>query len=75
MRNRGRISHGRAALSAIAIFVYFAVFTAWLPSYVLRTALSSAPKNVADLVTVGIWGATLLAGLWGLRKAQEEGWI
>ncbi len=75
MMDRGRISHGRAALSALVIFVYFAVTTAWLPSYVLRTALSSAPKNVADLVTVGIWGVFLLAGLWGLRKAQDEGWI
>jgi hypothetical protein len=71
--SRDRISQGRAALSSVLIFVYFAVFTAWLPSYVLRSpVLSSAPRNVADGIVAGLWGAFFIAGIVALRWAQDR---
>ena len=71
--SRDRISQGRAALTAVLIFVYFAVFTAWLPSYVLRSpVLSSAPRNVADGIVAGLWGAFFIAGIVALRWAQDR---
>jgi hypothetical protein len=70
---RERISQGRAALSAVGIFLYFAVFTAWLPSYLLRSSLlSSAPRNVADGLVAALWGGFFVAGLVALRWAQER---
>jgi hypothetical protein len=74
--NREQISQGRAVLSAIAIFLYFAIFTAWIPSIVLRSSLlASAPAEVSDLVMLAIWGGFFGAGLYGLRWSQERGLI
>jgi len=70
---RERISQGRAALSAVGIFLYFAIFTAWLPSYLLRAPLlSGAPRNVADGLVAGLWGAFFVAGIVALRWAQDR---
>ena len=71
--SRERISHPRAVLSAIIIFLYFAVFTAWLPSALLRSSLlSGAPRNVADGVTLVVWGGFFGIGLLALRWAQDR---
>jgi len=70
--SRENISQGRAAISAVLIFLYFAVLTAWLPSFVLRNALKTAPKFVADVVAVSIWGFFFLLGAWGLRRLQAR---
>lgn len=71
--SREQISQGRALLSAVVIFVYFAVFTAWLPSMVLRSSfLSTAPRNVADGIILVIWGGFFGLGLAGLRWAQDR---
>lgn len=74
--DREKISQGRAVLSAIAIFLYFAIFTAWIPSIVLRSSvLANAPAEVSDLVILAIWGGFFGAGLYGLRWSQERGLI
>jgi|AMFO01.1.fsa_nt_gi hypothetical protein len=74
--DRERMSQGRALLSGVLILLYFAIFTAWLPSFLLRSPLlRAAPRNVADGVTVVIWGGFFVAGAWGLRRAQARGWI
>ncbi|MEN8239049.1 MAG: hypothetical protein ABFR53_07605 [Actinomycetota bacterium] len=71
--SRERISHWRAAFSAVMIMVYFAVFTAWLPSYLLRSPLlSTAPRNVADGIVAALWGAFFVAGIVALRWAQDR---
>lgn len=71
--SRERISHPRAVLSAVIIFVYFAFFTAWLPSALLRSSLlSSAPQNVADGITLVVWGGFFGLGLLALRWAQDR---
>jgi len=71
--SRERISHGRAFLSGAAIFLYFVIFTAWFPSYLIRSSLlASAPKNVADGVIGVIWGGFLVLGVGFLRWAQDR---
>jgi len=71
--SRDRISQGRAALSAVVIFLYFAVFTAWLPSYLIRSPLlTSAPQNVADGIVAGLWAVFFIAGIVALRRAQDR---
>ncbi len=71
--SRENISQGRAALSAVVIFLYFAIFTAWIPSMLLRSSfLATAPANVADGITVVVWGGFFGAGLIALRWAQER---
>lgn len=71
--SREQISHGRAALYGVLIFLYFVIFTAWLPSWLIRSSfLATAPQNVADIVTLTVWGGFFGAGLIGLRWAQER---
>lgn len=71
--SREGISHPRAALSGIAILVYFAFFTAWVPSALLRSSLlSSAPRNVADGITLVVWGGFFALGLAALRWLQDR---
>ncbi len=70
---RERISNGRAALTAVGIVVYFAVFTAWVPSILARSSfLSTAPRNVADGIVLVVWGGFLLVGVGALRWAQDR---
>jgi hypothetical protein len=76
LAKRDRISQGRAALSGIAIFLYFAIFTAWAPSVLARAAyLATASKNVADGIIIVVWGGFFAVGIWGLRWTQERGLI
>ena len=71
--SREQISQGRALSSAVVIFVYFAVFTAWLPSVLLRSSfLSTAPRSVADGIILVVWGGFFGLGLVGLRWAQDR---
>jgi len=73
---RDRISQGRAALSGIAIFLYFAIFTAWLPSILARSGfLTSASRNVADGIIIVVWGGFFALGIIGLRWTQDRGLI
>jgi ABC-type Mn2+/Zn2+ transport system permease subunit len=74
--NRDRIPQGRAALSGIAILLYFAVFTAWMPSILARSAfLATASRNVADLVIIIVWGGFFALGIVALRWTQDRGLI
>ncbi len=74
--DRERVSHGRAVLFGVAAFLYFCFFTAWLPSFVLRSSfLATAPKNVADGVIVVIWAGFFGLGVLVLRLAQNRGLI
>lgn len=73
---RAGISQGRAAVSGIAIFLYFAIFTAWVPSILARSAfLATASRNVADGVIIVVWGAFFGLGILGLRWTQDRGLI
>ncbi|MCL1595659.1 MAG: hypothetical protein M3132_15035 [Actinomycetia bacterium] len=70
---RERISNGRAALSAVGIVLYFAIFTAWVPSMLARSSfLSTAPRNVADGIVLVVWTGFLFAGVGALRWAQDR---
>ena len=76
LAKRDRISQGRAALSGIAIFLYFAIFTAWAPSVLARSAyLATASKSVGDGIIIVVWGGFFALGIWGLRWTQERGLI
>ena len=71
--SREHISHPRAVLSAVIIFLYFAIFTAWVPSALLRSSLlSSAPANIADGITLVVWGGFFGLGIFALRWAQDR---
>ena len=71
-----RISWLRAAVSAVAIFLYFVIFTAWLPSLLLRSSmLSTASRAVADGIIIVVWVGFFSIGVLGLRWAQDRGLI
>lgn len=71
--SRDRISQARALLSALVIFVYFGVLTAWLPSALLKSSLlATAPRGVADGIAVVVWGGLFGIGVIGLRLAQDR---
>ena len=71
--SRERISQGRAFLSAIVIIAYFAFFTAWVPSMVLRSSLlATAPESVANGITLVIWVGFFGLGIVGLRWSQDR---
>ena len=66
----------RAWTIAAAIFVYFVVFTLWLPSWLLKLdAIASANPLVRDAIGTGSWVLGLVAGIAGLRIAQSRRWI
>ena len=68
-----RISQARAFLTAVAFFLYFAVFTAWLPSLLLRSSLLlTAPRSVADGITIVVWGGFFGLGVGALMWAQNR---
>lgn len=70
------MSWTKATVIGILVFAYFALTTAFLPSRLLTAAgLAAAPRQVQDAVTVLVWGAFLVGGMWGLRRAQGRGWI
>jgi hypothetical protein len=74
--DRDQISQVRAALSGGAIILYFAIFTAWVPSILARSAfLATASKNVADLVIIVVWGGFFMLGIVALRWTQDRGLI
>jgi len=74
--DREHISHGRAALSGVVVFLYFSIFTAWLPSVLLRSSfLATAPRNVADGIVLVVWGGFFGFGLIALRWTQDRGLI
>ena len=73
---RDRISQGRAALSGIAIFLYFAIFTAYVPSALAKSAfLATASRNIADGIIIVVWGGFFTLGIVALRWAQDRGLI
>ena len=70
---RERISQWRAAFSAVVIFLYFVIFTAWLPSMLLRSSLlSTAPRSVADGITILVWTGFFGLGVFALMWAQDR---
>jgi len=67
------VSWWSATLRSVLIFVYFVVFTVWLPSWLLLTkVVASANPWLRDGIAVAVWGAALFAGLAGLRVAQQR---
>jgi hypothetical protein len=74
--DRDRISQLRAVASALVIFLYFVIFTAWLPSVLLRSSLlATAPRSVADGITIVVWTGLFGIGIVALRVAQDRGLI
>ena len=71
--NCDRISWVRAALSALVIFLYFVIFTAWLPSMLLRSSLlATASRGVADGIVIVVWGGFFGIGVLALMWAQDR---
>ena len=71
--NCDRISQVRAALSGIVIFLYFVIFTAWLPSVLLRSSLlATASRGVADGIVIVAWGGFFGFGVLALMWAQDR---
>lgn len=68
-----RISQVRAMLSAVVIFLYFVIFTAWLPSVLLRSSLlATASRGVADGIVIVVWGGFFTLGVAALMWAQKR---
>ena len=71
--NCDRISWIRAALSALVIFLYFVIFTAWLPSMLLRSSLlATASRGVADGIVIVVWSGFFGLGVLALMWAQDR---
>ena len=65
-----------ASVRALAIVVYFVVFTVWLPDFVLGLGFVAEGSDlVRDVVVSLVWGAALVAGMTGLRLAQRRGLV
>jgi hypothetical protein len=65
-----------ASLRALAIFVYFVVATVVVPDVVIGLGpIAEASNFVRDAVTLGVWGAGLVVGLWLLRRLQARNLI
>jgi hypothetical protein len=70
------VSWWSATLRSVSIFGYFVVFTVWLPAWLLRVdAVASSSGWIRDGIAVAVWGVALIAGLAGLRVAQQRGLI
>lgn len=66
----------QAGAWALAIFAYFTLFTVWLPSWILHlSGVAGAPSAVRDLIGLGVWLVSLVAGMWALRRLQARGRI
>jgi hypothetical protein len=75
-RRRPVIGHARAAFTGALIVLYFTLSTIWLPSALLRSSLlTGAERTVSDLIALAVWAGGFALGIWGLRRAQERGWI
>lgn len=62
-----------AAGKALAIFIYFVLFTLWLPSWLLRLSpVAGAPAPVRELIGSGVWLVFFVAGMWALRRLQRK---
>ncbi|GMQ84722.1 MAG: hypothetical protein BMS9Abin07_0286 [Acidimicrobiia bacterium] len=60
-------------LRSVLIFGYFVIFTLWLPAWVLGVdVVASAHPWIRDGIAVTVWGGAFLAGLIGLRVAQQR---
>ncbi len=63
-------------LRALIIFSYFVIATVWWPSWLARLdAVASAASWVRDTTVASAWTVALVAGIIGLRSAQQRGWI
>ncbi len=62
-------------LKSTGIFLYFALATMWLPSWLLTGPLRMSDPLIQDIGAVGTWGVALLFGMWALRNAQRRGLI
>ena len=66
----------QAWLRAGVIFVYFVVSLVFIPDLVIGLGpIAGASNLIRDGVVLVLWGAALVAGLWGLRRMQSQGRI
>lgn len=61
-----------AYVRAVAVFLYFALATVWLPSFIVSTSSDAGFRDIA--VTV-VWLGAFGGGLWGLRELQRRRWL
>lgn len=65
-----------AGSRAVAIFIYFAIATVWLPSAIAKSGpIVDAADWIGDLVVASVWAVGLAVGMWALRRAQDRGFI
>jgi hypothetical protein len=65
-----------ASVRGLAIFLYFVVFTVWLPDFVLGLGFVAEGSDLLrDLIVSAVWGVALIAGMAGLRIAQRRGLV
>ena len=62
-----------AWLKAIAIVVWFVVFTVYVPSEVMKTeTVADLDRNAQDAVGAGLWLAGMAAGMWAVWYASRQ---
>jgi hypothetical protein len=60
----------------ILIFLYFVVFTTWVPSWlILLDQVAGLSSPIKDLIAVVTWSGFMAFGIVALRSAQKRGWI
>jgi hypothetical protein len=61
---------------SILIFVYFAVFTLWVPSWLIQLGpVAGLSSPIKDFIAVAAWSGFMAFGIVALRLAQKRGWI
>ena len=71
--DRGDMPWLDAWLKAIAIVVWFVVFTVYVPSEVMTSdTVSELSRNAQDVIGTGLWVGGMAAGIWGLWYASRH---
>jgi hypothetical protein len=70
------VTWSSALVRGLAVFLYFAVFTVWLPDFVLGQGfVAEGSALLRDVVVTVVWGGALAVGMIGLRLAQRRGLV
>ena len=71
--DRRRMPWLDAWLKAIAIVLWFVVFTVYVPSEVMQSdTVADLDKNAQDVIGTGLWLGGMAVGIWGLWYASRH---
>ncbi|MEN8235619.1 MAG: hypothetical protein ABFR89_11945 [Actinomycetota bacterium] len=81
----GRFARVQVWSKSLFIFLFIAIGTVWLPSYLMKPNSLAIPRDlyqglmsastwslVLSLIVSGVWTVALVASIYGLRLAQKR---